>query len=380
MFNFDLDYFLLNLFLLLTFIIAGNKVSFGSKCGKYLWLCIVVFTFVLGSRYMRGNDYLRYQHTFLHDDDKSQVVFTCFNQFLRWFGIGKYSFFYIYSIPFVVCALTYMKTLRPYACYLFPMFIMAFIFFHEYSIRQALGFSFVFMYMYYLFYKRENIVSRKEICEKWMLCVFYALLSCSIHSVNVLLIAMVTGIYMLSFTTISWKISIPLYVFSALFFTSFFDWNYLNNALMLLGGVSDKFEIYTNRSTQFFSIDAFQESWSRSFLGKFFEAIGHCSLFYLGCKTIKEKCKNRMFCTLFNVYVIGTIMCICFWNYELFRRVFDPMLAFWCFVLPIVLVHKKEMKLRIHEKLLYFNLLFFLNDYLSYLLKRGAMTLFIWDI
>ena len=88
MFNFDLDYFLLNLLLLLIFIIAGNKISFGRKKEKYIWICFIVFTFVLGSRYLRGNDYLRYQHTFLYDDDESQIIFTAINRFLRGIGIG----------------------------------------------------------------------------------------------------------------------------------------------------------------------------------------------------------------------------------------------------------------------------------------------------
>ena len=168
MFNFDLDYFLLNLLLLLIFIIAGNKISFGRKKEKYIWICFIVFTFVLGSRYLRGNDYLPYQHTFLYDDDESQIIFTAINRFLRGIGIGKYYFLYIYSIPFIVCALTFMKNLKIYARYLFPAFLLSFIFFNEYCIRQALGFSFVFMYMYYLF-EKDNTLKNENVYKKWFL-------------------------------------------------------------------------------------------------------------------------------------------------------------------------------------------------------------------
>ena len=320
MFNFDLDYFLLNLLLLLIFIIAGNKISFGRKKEKYIWICFIVFTFVLGSRYLRGNDYLRYQHTFLYDDDESQIIFTAINRFLRGIGIGKYYFLYIYSIPFIVCALTFMKNLKIYARYLFPAFLLSFIFFNEYCIRQALGFSFVFMYMYYLF-EKDNTLKNENVYKKWIFCLFYAILAYGIHSVNALSIAIITIIYIFSFTTISWKLSILGYIFAAFFFMSFFDWSYLENALMLIGGISDKFSAYTNRGVLFFSENAFQEDYSRSTLGQLCSAISHCSLFYLGDKTIRSKCNSRMFYTLFNVYVVGTmpdIFIFCYISYSLY--------------------------------------------------------------
>lgn len=376
MFSFDIDYFLLNLLLLLVFIAVGNKVTFGKK-EKYIWICVVAFTFVLGSRYLRGNDFLRYQHSFLYDDDESQIIFTAFNCFLRSIGIGKYYFLYVYSIPFIVCALTFLRNLRPYAYYLFPAFLLAFIFFDEYCIRQALGFSFVFMYMHHLFRPEEKVC----IYKKWVWCLFYAVLAYGIHSVNVLSIVIVTCAYFISFTTISWKISIPGYILAAFYLGLFFDWSYLENGLILLGGISDKFSVYTDRSSLFFSENAFQEEYSRSLLGQILSAVSHCSLFYLGYKTIKKKCNSRMYCTLFNVYVIGTILDVGFWNYELIRRVFDPILAFWCFVISFVWVHRKEMQYSLFERLLMFAIpLPFIRDYLSYLLERGEMTLFIWDI
>ena len=73
---------------------------------------------------------------------------------------------------------------------------------------------------------------------------------------------------------------------------------------MLIGGISDKFSAYTNRGVLFFSENAFQEDYSRSTLGQLCSAISHCSLFYLGDKTIRSKCNSRMFYTLFNVYVV----------------------------------------------------------------------------
>ena len=109
-----------------------------------------------------------------------------------------------------------------------------------------------------------------------------------------------------------------------------------------------------------------------------------------------------MFYTLFNVYVVGTIFDIGFWNFELIRRVFDPMLSFWCFIFSFVLVHRKEMQYSVFDNLLLLmiptsflcdsmpiailayamavldNRKFksFIRDYLSYLLERGYNALF----
>ena len=124
----DIDYILLNVLLVIVFYYAGCKLRNTPHVLPYMWSCIISFTFVLGYRYLRGNDYLRYQHTFLYDDDASQVIFTQFNTFLRWIGINEDTFLYIYSFIFIIGALIFLKTFKPYLKYLLPAFLIAFIF------------------------------------------------------------------------------------------------------------------------------------------------------------------------------------------------------------------------------------------------------------
>lgn len=374
----DLDFILLNLILLATFVITGKKLSCTNSYQKNLFFCVVAFIIIMGSRYMRGNDYVRYQLTFMYDNDEDQVIFTLLNQFLRNIGVGRHYFLYYYSFPFIVCAIYFMKSLRRYACYTFPCFIVAFTFFNEYCIRQALGFSFIFMFMFYLFKINDWPFKQEKWYKYYIWCFAYAALSVGIHSVNGLTILFITLIYILSNSTIPSKISIPAYLFSAFVFSSLWDWSYIEILLKYLANIDGKFNIYINRSSLFFSADSFQDDWSRSFFGTIFQTLGHCSLFYLGNKIIKNLQLNRTYYTLFNVYVIGTIIDIGFWNYELIRRVFDPMLAFWCFVLPIVLVNKRLLKWKSWELLLPIFLLFFIKDYLSYLFNN-ELTLFLWD-
>ena len=80
----------------------------------------------------------------------------------------------------------------------FQLFSYLLFFFNEYCIRQALGFSFVFMYMYYLF-EKDNTLKNENVYKKWIFCLFYAILAYGIHSVNALSIAIITIIYIFFF-------------------------------------------------------------------------------------------------------------------------------------------------------------------------------------
>lgn len=76
------------------------------------------------------------------------------------------------------------------------------------------------MYMYYLF-EKDNTLKNENVYKKWIFCLFYAILAYGIHSVNALSIAIITIIYIFSFTTISWKLSILGYIFAAFFLCHF---------------------------------------------------------------------------------------------------------------------------------------------------------------
>jgi hypothetical protein len=72
---------------------------------------------------------------------------------------------------------------------------------------------------------------------------------------------------------------------------------------------------------------------------------------------------------------------MCFWNYELLRRVFDPMLAFWCFSIAFVLENASKLKYTTQEKFMFLGLLYFPYEMgFKYLVERGQMTLFLWDM
>lgn len=380
MWSFDFDYVILNIFLTYIFAYAGFRISKGANPRAYILLCVFTFSLILGSRYLRGNDYVRYQETFLYDEDPDEIIFTFINQILRGIGITKYTFLYIYSIPFSLCGIILCCTFKEYTKWLLPTFLASFIFFDEFCIRQALGFSFVFLYMHYLF-KFEMIRLYKNESNKLIFkCIICVLLAYGFHSANLLSIIFISCVYFLSYRPISWKFSVPFLLIAVLWISTAFDWAYVNRGLELLGSANSTFGKYTSKA-RFFSEDAFNDDWSRSFGGVIFDMIGNCCLFYLGALILQKKSFPRRYLMLFNVYVIGTIIDRAFWNFELIRRIFDPMFAFWCFPLSIVLVEKNTIRLMSWQKLILWGLTFFFYDvYFKYLFQRGEMTLFLWDI
>jgi hypothetical protein len=366
----------------LFFVYAGRNIDKSKHPWQYIWLCSIVFTIVLGCRYMRGNDYLRFQMTFMYDQDKTEVLFTFINRFLRWVGVTKYTFLCAYSLPFILCGLYFCKRYVSLSKFLYPAFLLAFIFFDEYCIRQALGFSFIFIYMVVLFNMDEEECKLRAKIRNFLLLIVCALAAVSIHSVNALNVVFITAIFIvLRGKCIPWFISIPSFLVSSFVLSNSIDWSLFQNSLSYLGNFSEKFYIYTTRANSFFSSDAFQNDYTRSVGGKILECFGHCSLFYLGCKTIKKIPSPKSIVALYNIYVIGSIIDMCFWNYELLRRVFDPMLAFWCFSIAFVLENASKLKYTTQEKFMFLGLLYFPYEMgFKYLVERGQMTLFLWDM
>ena len=173
--NIDIIYVLLNLILLFVFTVAGINVS----CRRSFWgnafICSIFFIFIVGSRYGRGNDYLHYASVFIHDEDIKQPFFRSINTFFREFlSIGKYAIFYIYAIPFILCGFKFLKNFAIHAKWYFPLFLVSMLYFEEYEIRQALSFSFVFLFL-------DEFISNDTNGKKIIWCGVWVLLLSLIH-------------------------------------------------------------------------------------------------------------------------------------------------------------------------------------------------------
>lgn len=378
---FDFSYIFLNLLMLAIFVQAGQNVSLCKNYFGNALVCTLSFALVQGLRYMRGNDYMRYLHTYLHDDDPDQYLFTLLNQVLRHIGIGQHFFLIVYAAIFMACVMCFLKPYRRYAKYAFPLSIIVFLTFNEYVIRQALGFSFVLLSISEIIKLRElqrQNTYAKRIYSIIFHIIIFSCLAFSIHSVSIVIIV---GVFAISFI----PIAIPWYAASIgygcviFFIANLFDWNTLGPLLEVIANRGDQLTSkYASNADVWFSGDT-NEEWGRHPIIKLLDIVGHCSLFFLMFKIIKRENRKVSFLVFYNIFVIGSCFFQLFFLNEILRRVAEPFHFFWWICLSIVLCNYKNMKIRF-KPLIYLSLTFWIWDYIRYLFLRGGNTMFIWDM
>lgn len=422
----DFDYLFLNIILLATYVIAGYNISRKGAFWASAWPCIVAFTFIMGSRYMRGNDYDHYCEVFANDEESTQHLFTFFNQFLRWIGVGRHYFYYFYSFIFAFCSMFFLKRFRRFSLCMFPLFLIAYIHFDEFMIRQALSYSFVFLYLIELFSiklddhpnknriilpkgkryygglkgiddpysKRLRLKKKPNAIRKYFsllfasenllhifYCAFLASIVISIHVANVMVLVLVTILYLFVKYPIPYYISIPILIVATYMFNVLFDFSYLNPILDMLSGQDEKMDNYIENSDVWLDEEGMQDKYTRNPIVLVFEMLGSGILFYYGYNIIKNVRKNdRISCMFFNVYVFGTIFINAFRNLEILNRIGYVFQLFWFYPVCLILFYFPKMHFSILKKYSLCFLFFFLYSYLKYLFfKEDGMTLFLWD-
>lgn len=422
MISLDFDFILLNLILLCTFATMG--ILIGGKY-KHWWpigLCILVFTLVEGFRYGRGVDYLHYLDVYNYDLEDGQVLFTAFNRFLKAVGIPDIFCFIFYALIFICCAMRLMKEMKVYAKYLLPVFIICFTVFHESFIRQALGTSFVFLYIVQLNAiitdsvtaktgvnkkaksgrKKNKENSRKNPLKSfkdYALLVLLALVAYSIHSMLVITILVITVAFIFVRKPVKWYFSIPLLLIGKFIISKSFDWGSINGLLNALSGVNEKFAAYSDNADRWFSDDAVKDQYTRNIIVQVLETIGNCAMFYLGAKlceglqkrnieakTAVVPCnwkyirKDVLYVSLFNITLFGTILFQTFFNVELVRRISMSWSLFWFVPVSMILYYRNSKIFNKFDRTLMFALIFFIWDYFRFMFLWSHTPLFIWDI
>lgn len=372
-------YTIINLLLLLFFVIGGSNVKKGGSYWNNALACSFVFVLVMGSRYARGNDYMHYVDVYVHGEESSQYLFLLFNGILKnIFGVGKYFVFYIYAIPFILCGFKFLKNFRTAADLVFPLFLISMTYFEEYEIRQALGFSFVFLFL-------DVFLNLRNINKKRLLKLFlYFMGTALVHSANILFIIVFVALYY-GYTKIpNYKVTIPFLLFCTYVFVKYYDISYLMPILNLLGGMNQKFAQYTqgNAAEAWFGEEAFQLENARNPLILFFEIIGNSSLFYFSYKIIKDRetVKEKSVLCFTNMYILGCCGKQAFLYLEILNRMSGLFQRMWFIPLCLVLKTVKFPKLSFLEKVMYLSMIFVMYDYLKYLFfPSEGKYMFLWD-
>lgn len=372
-------YIFMNLLLLFFFVVGGYNVKKEGSYWKNALVCSLAFILIMGSRYGRGNDYLHYVDVYVNGEITSQYLFIFLNRILKnILGIGKYFIFYIYAIPFILSGFKFLKNFQNYANLTFPLFLISMTYFEEYEIRQALGFSFVFLFLD-IFLNLKNF-NKKSTIKLFLYFVGTAL----VHSANILFIIVFIALYYLYKKIFSYKLSIPILLFCTYIFVKYYDISYLMPILNLLGRMNQKFAQYTqgNAAEAWFGEEAFQLENARNPLIQLLEIIGNSSLFYFSYKMIKAKetIKEKSILCFTNMYIFGYCGKQAFLYLEILNRISGLFQRMWFIPLCIVLKSVKFFKLSFLEKIMYLSMIFVMYDYLKYLFfPAEGKYMFLWD-
>lgn len=377
---FNIDFILLNLLLFFTFLKAGENIAKNSNYWYNANWCIVIFTFVQGCRFARGNDYHGYSQLFKNGFNEENPFFSYINEFLKLLGINQYSCFMIYAFVFILCAMIFMHDYRRYAKYMFPFFLGGFLLFEEYMIRQAFSYSFFFIYLKYLFRIRikkiSDITSNKK---NILLCIIFATVTLAIHTGNVINIFIVTLLYLLWRRPFNPWYSIPIYVCCVYILPGIFNFSWLDPILNFAAESNARAAEYVNNSEYWFSSEGKNDIYTKNNILEFIQVIASSSVMYLGYKLIKERfCNNNVLTTFLNVFIIGLCFESLFLNLEILHRIGQVMNRVGYFLIPIIIYHK-PVKFNLTNKVLYLSLIWFMYYYAKYIIFSGKVSMFIWD-
>lgn len=380
--SFDLDYILIYLFLLLVFYLTGKQVSKGKNYWANAFLCIIVYTIILGSRYGRGNDYFSYIAGYLQTNPYENSGYLFIKSVMKAFYIDKFHIFYVYAFITIVGGMFFLERYRKYATFMFPTFLLATFILAEYQVRQSLSYSFVFLYLIQLFQIRSNkikdIFSRKNYFHL-LWGIIFAGITVSIHTANALNIVILTGLYLFVRFPVPYNFSIPMIVISSYIIPRIYDVGMIIPILQLLGEQDDFFARYVDTQEQWFGSDALSTEVAENPIVKVIEVLGNISLLYFGRKVIMVKMNNQESVTMYNFFFIGTCIVLAFKLMEIAARVGSNMRLFWFYPLAVVLYYRKIIVSNKWESRLFFFLVFWVYAFLKFLFMNGDMTLFLWD-
>lgn len=376
-FNIDIIYLLVNFIMLATFYVCGKNISNGKTYSKNVIICIIIYTLCLGLRYGRGWDYNHYIDVYKYNLEETEIVFTYFNIFLKKIGVGSHYFFLVYNLIEITCAFVFLYPFKKFARYIFPLFMIATLHLNEYSIRQGLAFSFVFLslFLFFRFYdKLKGFVKHYKIFLLLIVCIAIAY---GIHSVTIITLSWIFVFAIFIKKPLPYKITIFAFILASYVFQNMFDFSALNGIFSFMADQNEKYAQYIENSDIWFGAEGFNESYTRNPIIKIFETLGNMSLFYLGYKVVSNHFKtNRQVITLYNVFVIGSIAQKFFLNFEILNRVCGTGVLFWCLPLGLILYYYRDFyKYRLWLILL----IWWSYEYLKYLFMCGDMCHFLWE-
>lgn len=335
-----IDHVFLFLFLFI-YIYIWSKYNYNINNNYKFWILalipILLYAFIVGTRYGWGADYIGYkerlEQAFTYEEE--QVGFRWLNQAISILGFNYVGGYIIYSLIFITSAFVLIRGYGRESKYMYAFLIPATLTFITGIIRQGVALSFLFLALY--FFNKRN----------WIGLLISIIIGASIHSSTIITVAMVGAIFVFIHKPISWKLTIPTY----LFFTFIYDIsqtaiiaNYLQTITL-----QNKFQSYLENSDRWFGKDAINSIYEQSTFALLMSSLFYISVIYIGFQTLKYK-PNKKVSYLYNSMTIGIILYRIVFQFEILRRFAAPLEMLYFIVLGysiITVTNYKKDKIRI---------------------------------
>lgn len=371
------------LFLIINFLLFFVVLSTGYVIQKKKKLSfrhytplVIIYTIVLGARYKRGDDYEHYQEIYNKGMEYEQILFTWFNDSLHFLCFSDTGIFFVYAFVFIMCAYPLLKYYRETGKWLLPCFFVAFLLMEEVLVRQALAYSFLFVFLWGLFNNKLNSF------KKLVICIFTAFIAIGIHTATLLPIAIIVVGFYLFRTPFNYKVTIPVYLFVSLYFQYNISFGRLNELFFLISGFNH-FDVYVQEGSSWLSEEGINEAFARNIILKPFEVIGSCSYLFFASKFLHRSIDVKQYSinVLFNMSFLGMLVYQGFFLMEIPRRSGEMIYVFWFVPMAYILTRCKFKKEKLISKCLLLSMTFFAYPYLKYLFFNDSHVpyLFLWD-
>lgn len=318
--------FLFTLLFLLFYLwgIYAYKIKSSLNYFTFALLPILVFSFIVGSRYGWGADYMFYKYRLdrVGFFEEEQLGFKLLNQSINSLGFNYVGGYIVYSLIFISCATFLLRSYGYASKYMYAFLIPSTLLFPTSIIRQGVAISFVFLALY--FYNKKN----------WLGIAISIIVAMSIHT-TVLINAVMIGVIVLFFKKpFSWKITIPIYVY----LTFLFDVSKIGVISQYIEMISldNQFQSYVDSSDHWFGQDAADAQFQQSGIALTLSALFHTSLIYLGYWALVFR-PNRNVTVVYNSLVIGLIGLRAVFLFEILKRFFQPLVMLYFVVLGYIL-------------------------------------------
>lgn len=309
------------LFSLLFVVYAVWGKNNANRSGTAFWVAaiipILLYVFVVGSRYGWGHDHLwykfRFEHAFTFKED--QTAFRWLNQFLNLIGFNYVGAFMVYAFIFITCAFVFIRSFGEPSIYMYCFLVPAAMFVSAWTIRQGVGTAFIFLALVFFYQK------------KWLFMILATLIALNIHSATIVTFATILGIFYVFRKPIHYWLSIPLY----LFFSVAFDvtkMSFIADFLSKHITLNNKFQDYIDNSDAWFGAEAIHESWGQSTFALIMSSLFYISLFYLGYQALKVR-ENKWVLCMYHTVVFGIIFMRATFLYEILRRIAETWVMFY---------------------------------------------------